>query len=92
MSEEKKKMSTGKKVLIGIGIYLLVGIVAAAIILTLDDKKNAEKAEAEAQASIDEMDAIYESHDPEEFLGYAHSAAKKQNRIDILICAIWRRY
>lgn len=43
MSEEKKKMSTGKKVLIGVGIYLLVGIVAAAIILTLDDKKMLQK-------------------------------------------------
>ena len=81
MSEEKKKMSTGKKVLIGVGIYLLVGIVAAAIILTLDDKKNAAKAEVKAQARIDEMDAIYESHDPEVFRGYALAAGEKQGRV-----------
>lgn len=79
MNDEKKKMSTGKKVLIGVGIYLVVGVVVVGIVCTMDDKKKA--AEAEAQAHIDEMDAIYASHDPQLFLGYALAAAKKQDRI-----------
>lgn len=88
-------MSIGKKVLIGVGIYLLAGIVVAAIILTLDDKKNTAKTEAEAQARIDEMDAIYESHDPEVLRGCALAAAEKQERIvvdsvqpDIYTCIV----
>lgn len=41
MSDEKKRMSRGKKVLIGIGIYFAVGIIAAGIISQTDSFKNA---------------------------------------------------
>lgn len=85
MSEEKKKMSLGKKILIGIGIYAVVGVIIVGIVCTLDDKKKAVQAESEAaaQAYLAEMDAIHASHDPEVFMGYAQSAAKKQNRITV---------
>lgn len=44
MSEEKKKMSLGKKILIGVGIYFAIGIVAAGIISQTDSFKNADNA------------------------------------------------
>lgn len=50
MAEEKKKMSTGKKVLIGIGVYFVVGIIAVAVISQTDSFKNAE---AETAKSAD---------------------------------------
>lgn len=81
MSEEKKKMSLGKKILIGIGIYAVVGVIIVGIVCTLDDKKKA--AEAEALNNLAEMDAIYASHDPQVFLGYALAAARKQDRITV---------
>ena len=81
MSEEKKKMSLSKKILIGVGIYAVVAVVVVGIICTLDDKKKA--AESEALTNLAEMDAIYASHDPQVFLGYALVAAKKQDRITV---------
>ncbi|MBD5427794.1 MAG: hypothetical protein HDR39_00450 [Treponema sp.] len=87
MGEEKKKMSTGKKVLIGIGIYLGLGIVGIALygIPTMieNSQKQKQVAEAEALTNLAEMDAIYASHDPQVFLGYALVAAGKQDRITV---------
>lgn len=85
MSEEKKKMRLGKKILIGVGIYAVVGVVIVGIVCTLDDKKKASQAESEAQARAElaEMDAILDSHDPQVFMGYALAAAGKQDRITV---------
>lgn len=47
MGEEKKKMSIGKKVLIGVGIYFVVGVIAMAIASQTDAFKNAGETSAE---------------------------------------------
>ncbi|MBD5402258.1 hypothetical protein HDR58_05605 [bacterium] len=52
MSEEKKKMSLGKKILIGIGIYLVVGVIAAGIMAQTDSVKNAEKSTTSETAKV----------------------------------------
>lgn len=51
MAEEKKKMSIGKKVLIGVGIYLVVGVIAMAIASQTDAFKNAGETSASASAA-----------------------------------------
>lgn len=80
--DEPKKKSRKKKILIGLGIYMVVAVIASVIAVNSESaKKTAEEAEAEAAAKLAEMDAIYNSHDPETFLRYALDAAEKQERI-----------
>ncbi len=80
--DEPKKMRRKKKILIGLGIYVVVAVIASVIAVNSESAKTtAKEEEAEAAAELAEMDAIYESHDPETFRRYALDAAKKQERI-----------
>lgn len=75
-------MEKGMKVLIGVGVYFAVAIIACLIIFGIDEKKNAKKvAEAEAQSAITETEAAYNS-ELKTFIGYAMGAAKKNTRVE----------
>lgn len=54
MSEEKKKMSTGKKVLIGIGIYFVISVISMGIISQTDSFKSTGKSADGNTAKVDE--------------------------------------
>lgn len=60
MTEEKKKMSIGKKVLIGVGIYLGLGVIGLACygIPTMIEDSQAKKKAAVAEAQAKEKEAI----------------------------------
>lgn len=51
MSEEKKKMSIGKKVLIGVGVYFVISIITFAIVSQTDSFKNAGGGTAKVDAA-----------------------------------------
>ena len=75
-------MEKGMKVLIGVGVYFAMAIIACLIIFGIDEKKNAKKvAEAEAQSAITETEAAYNS-ELKTFIGYAMAAAKKNPRVE----------
>ncbi|MBQ9239239.1 MAG: hypothetical protein IJ191_08010 [Treponema sp.] len=58
MTEEKQKMSMGKKVLIGIGVYLLAGIIAVAVISQTDSFKNAETKQKTQSAAVESQKKV----------------------------------
>ncbi len=79
--EKAKKISLTKKILIGVGIYFVVSIIAVVIIIMIDDSqeqkdKELQAKERQAQEKIAEMDAIYDSHNPQVFQNYGLSAAE----------------
>lgn len=54
MSEEKKKMSIGKKVLIGVGVYFVISIITLAIVSQTDSFKNAGTSASGGVAKVNE--------------------------------------
>lgn len=83
MSEEKKKMSTGKKVLIGVGIYFVVSIITLAIVSQTDSFKNAGTSAgsgtAEAKAKAQEEEAAKPAN---ERFQIAVAQAQKNNKLN----------
>lgn len=76
MNEEKKKMSIGKKLLIGVGVYFVISIITFAIISQTDSFKNAGGGTAK-------VDAADEAAKPaNERLQIAVAKAQKNNKLN----------
>lgn len=84
MSEEKKKMSSRKKVLVGVGVYFAISIIAFAIVSQTDSFKNAGSGvakvdAAEAKAKAQEEEAAKPAN---ERFRIAVAQAQKNNKLN----------
>lgn len=88
MSEEKKKMGTGKKVLIGVGIYFVVSIITLAIVSQTDSFKNAGMSAGSGTAKVDSAEAKAKAQEEEaakpanERFQIAVAQAQKNNKLN----------